>query len=100
MRLLGFEITRAREKAAAQLSPVRSVWTKIFESFAGAWQRNVEVDQQAVLAYFAVYSCITLISADIGKLRLRLVERTSAGIWNEVEGPSPFWGRGAPLSLR
>lgn len=92
MRLFGFEITRAREKAAVQMSPVRSVWTTIFESFSGAWQRNVEVNQQAVLAYFAVYSCITLISADIGKLRLRLVERTRAGIWEEVDGQSPFWG--------
>lgn len=89
MRLFGFEITRV--KAARALSPVRSVWTTIYESFAGAWQRNVEVNQQAVLAYFAVYSCITLISADIGKLRLRLVERTRSGVWEEVEGVSPFW---------
>lgn len=86
MRLLGFEITRSKS-----LSPVRSVWTTIYESFAGAWQRNVEVDQQAVLAYFAVYSCITLIAADIGKLRLRLVERTRSGVWEEVESQSPFW---------
>ncbi len=40
----------------------------------------------------AVFSCITLIAADIGKLALRLVEQTSEGVWIEAESPSfsPF----------
>lgn len=95
MRLFGFEITRAkREKALpTSLSPVqpRSLWTVIYESFAGAWQQNVEVNRDEVLAYFAVFSCVTLIAGDIGKLRLKLVARDSDGLWPEVEGQSPFW---------
>lgn len=96
MRLFGFEITRARRKKAAppqQLSPVqaRSLWTVIYESFSGAWQQNVEVKLEEVTTYFAVFSCITLIAGDIGKLRLKLVERNKDGLWVEVDGQSPFW---------
>lgn len=98
MRIFGFEITRVgrRKKQApggATLSPVqpRSLWTVVYESFAGAWQQGVEVNRDEVLAYFAVFSCITLIAGDVGKLRLRLVERTEDGLWKEVMGQSPFW---------
>lgn len=63
----------------------------IRESFAGAWQRNVTVDNnESILACAAVYSCITRIAYDIAKLRIRLVEQVD-GIWNEVERNSPFW---------
>lgn len=94
MRLPKFLRRRTTEKAASMLTTgarASSVWTTIFESFTGAWQRNVEVNRESVLAFFAVYACITRISGDIGKLRLRLVERTPDGIWEEVERSSPFW---------
>lgn len=91
MRIFGRELSWRREKAAS-LSPVspRSLWTIVYESFAGAWQRNVEVNRDEVLAYFAVFSCVTLIAGDIGKLRLRLVEKRD-GIWGEVDSTSAFW---------
>lgn len=54
---------------------------KIFESFTGAWQRNIEVDATTVLAYHAVFSCISLISADIAKMPLVLKKKLSSGIW-------------------
>ena len=54
------------------------------EPFAGAWQQNQEVRSETVLAYFAVFSCTTLIATDIAKLRLRLVALDENGIWTET----------------
>src|SRR5678815_2646817 len=54
----------------------------------GAWQRNQEVSMDTVLTYSAVFSCVTLIAADIGKLCLRLVSEDDDGIWTPVESAS------------
>ena len=78
---------RAIRKAVGTLSGVdnRGGWTPwIREPYSGAWQRNDEWKVDTVLAYQAVYACITLIANDIGKLRLRLVEKASNGIWTEA----------------
>ena len=83
MKLLGFEI--GREKSLT--SPASSGWVRVLESFAGAWQRNVEVDPKAVLAYHAVFSCITLIASDISKLRVRLVALNDE-VWQETTNPA------------
>jgi HK97 family phage portal protein len=63
----------------------------IRESFAGAWQRNVVIDNDRnLLAFSAVYACITLIANDIGKLRLKLMERDDdGGVWEEVDASVP-----------
>jgi HK97 family phage portal protein len=67
-------------------------WPLVNEPFAGAWQRNEEIHQDTVLAYSAVFACITLIASDIAKMRLKLVKYNSSdGIWNEVDANSPFW---------
>jgi HK97 family phage portal protein len=63
-------------------------WPIIRESFTGAWQSNVELSASTALTYFAVYSCVRLISTDIGKLCLRLVEQDDEGIWSETESPA------------
>lgn len=89
MRLFGFEITR--QKAA--LAPIRgsgrdSGWTRILESFAGAWQRNIEVNYDSVLSYHADFACRTLIASDIAKLRVKLVQKDSNGIWTETSNPA------------
>jgi HK97 family phage portal protein len=63
-------------------------WHVILESFAGAWQRNIEVNHDAVLAQTTIFACITLIASDIGKLRLRLVEKTPNNIWQESSSPA------------
>src|SRR5262245_781337 len=60
-------------------------WPIIRESFSGAWQQNIELTPDTVLAHAAVYACITLISTDISKLRIMLVEQDADGIWHEVE---------------
>lgn len=86
----------ARGLAAAQrgiqkaigLKPLHSLggwWPLIRESFSGAWQRNIKVDERSVSANWAVFSCVTLIAGDIGKMpafvmrwdrRLRIWQRT------------------------
>jgi HK97 family phage portal protein len=65
-------------------------WPWIREPFAGAFQRDIEWTADTVLAHHAVYTCVSLISNDVGKLRPRLVEQDSNGIWKEVAGFSPF----------
>lgn len=63
----------------------------IREPFSGAWQRNIEWSTDTVLAHSAVYTCVTLIANDIGKLRPKLVEYDeAAGIWTEVTRESPY----------
>ncbi len=64
------------------LSPVpkAGVWRSIYESFTGAWQRNVVLDREDVLSFHAVFSCISLISKDIGKMPLEL-KKKDGDIW-------------------
>lgn len=77
--MFGFRKKRKEEKA---LQAAKSGWwNRIFESFTGAWQRNIEVDATTVLAYHAVFSCISLISADIAKMPLQLKKKLNNGIW-------------------
>lgn len=65
-------------------------WCTVRESFTGAWQQNVTVNRDCVLAYWAVYACIKLISSDISKMRVKLVEEGDDGIWSEIKQGSPF----------
>src|SRR5215217_518583 len=61
-------------------------WTPfIQEPFSGAWQRNMEVTKEDMLAYPAVFACITLIANDIAKLKLKLVKLDENGIWVETK---------------
>jgi HK97 family phage portal protein len=88
LNLFGLEIRRA-----GTLTPVASNnrggwWPFVREPFIGAWQRNAEIRTDSVLAHHAVYSCITRISQDIGKLRPKLVELDSDGIWTETTSPA------------
>lgn len=85
MRIFG--LTVQRQKAApvlAQADNRGGWWGIVKEAFTGAWQQNVEVKLDTVLTYSAVFRCISLISSDIAKMRLRLVAQDSDGIWNET----------------
>lgn len=86
MKIFGLNITRASAPPTAGVGG--GWWPVVRESFAGAWQSNVEVSPDSVLAYFAVYACISLIASDIGKLNLRLVAKDDDGIWSETDNPS------------
>lgn len=60
----------------------------IREAFAGAWQRNVEVNAVEASTFYAVFACATLIARDIAKLPVRLVKRDADGIWEETTSPA------------
>ena len=66
----------------------RGWYPLIHEPYAGAWQQNVAGRTTDVLAYSAVYACVTLIAQDISKLRIKLVEQDEDGIWSEVDNPA------------
>lgn len=93
MKLFGFEISKAKS-APQNVAPNYWgwLWSAVREPFAGAWQRNITPDKKEnLLAFSAVYSCVSLIAEDIAKLRPRLMEQSSAGgYWSEVERSSPF----------
>lgn len=74
---------------AANLSSVAESrgWFRVYESYQGAWQQNVEIDRNVVLSFHAVYSCMTLIASDVAKLRVKLV-RQAQGVWSEIESPA------------
>lgn len=85
--------TRARPPLprATNAEPVPSSgggWLRIFESYTGAWQQNVAVDRDSVLTYFAVYACLTLIAADVAKLRVKLMKQDDDAIWIETTSPA------------
>ncbi len=95
MRLGSYEIT-IRKAAPANLASVDTTrggwWPLIREPFQGAWQQNEEESVETVVSYSAVFACVALISSDIAKMRLRLMEQDKDGIWAEIESPafSPF----------
>lgn len=97
MRLFGFEILlrkaapQSLQSVTSQHSGLMSWWGgPIRESFAGAWQRNITVDgQPSILAFSAVFACVTGIAADIGKMRIKLV-RNEDGIFTEITENSPW----------
>ncbi|EKT4477462.1 phage portal protein [Pseudomonas putida] len=87
MRL--FKWGKKSEQKGLRPADNRGGWLGVVrEAFAGAWQQNVEVNQDTVLAFSAVFACITLIASDIAKLRLKLVKLTDDGVWEEATSPS------------
>lgn len=90
MKIFGLPVPFTGERKAATLSSVNDNrgGYRIFEPWAGAWQQNVEVNRDSVLAYHAVYACMTLIASDIAKLRVKLVQEHSSGVWEEVSNPA------------
>ena len=48
-------------------------WHTIHEPFTGAWQRNqeIEVSKNDQMRHHAVFACISLITCDIGKLKIK-----------------------------
>lgn len=92
LRLFGrqIELTTKTLTAPNGLDSTRGGWWPLVvrEPYAGAWQVNVEGRRDLALAYSAVFACVTLIAADIGKLSLQLVERTDDDIWQPTYSPA------------
>lgn len=76
-------------KISKALSPVGqgNGWYRVLESFSGAWQHNIVVNRDTVLANPYIFACQTLIARDIAKLRLKLVAK-SGNIWQEAANPA------------
>lgn len=74
-----------KQVTASTLSPVGGWWPRILESYPGAWQQNVVVDQSTVAAYWAVFACVTLIAKDISKLWARVMELLPDGTYKETD---------------
>lgn len=77
-----------RTKGVSSVPSGRGGWGAIYESFAGAWQRNVVLDRDALYANPYIFRCQSMISRDISKLRVRLM-RKAAHVWSEVESADP-----------
>lgn len=77
-----------RKEKSLQQPAARGLWTSLIsyvrEPFAGAWQRNMEINDQTVLSFHAVFACISLIASDISKMPLRQMRRDKNGIWKET----------------
>lgn len=54
----------------------------------GYFQLDINVRPETVLSYPSVFSCVSLIYNDIGKLRTRLMELKPSGIWAETTNPA------------
>lgn len=90
MRVLGLSITREKAATGQLAAPAGrgGWWPMVRESFTGAWQKNIEIKQDSVLSFHAVFACQTLIASDVAKLRIKLVAQDSDGIWSEVKNPA------------
>lgn len=83
MKLFGLNISRVKAAVPTTAWPLPSNnWLgNVLEPFAGAWQRGIQVDKQEVLKQSTVWSCLTLIASDIGKLGVNIIEKTADGLW-------------------
>lgn len=85
-----FGLTIFRTKALNAINTYRSAihtwWSHVREPYTGAWQRNCELETTGNLTSSStIYSCISLISNDIAKLRIKLVQKLPSGVWKEFE---------------
>jgi HK97 family phage portal protein len=84
VRTFGAGLVPRGRKELQSVDANRGWWPVIRESFAGAWQRNIEIRQDSVLSFHAVFACQTLIASDISKMRVKLVQKDANGIWSET----------------
>jgi len=58
-------------------------WPVIREPWTGAWQQNRELRGDSVLNNVTAFRCVSLISTDIAKMRLKLINQVAPGVWEE-----------------
>ena len=63
-------------------------WTSLFvqEPYSGAWQKNDELTRSDITAFYAVFSCVSLIAKDVGKMPI-LLKKKQQGVLIDVEIP-------------
>ncbi|HXU04658.1 MAG TPA: phage portal protein [Polyangia bacterium] len=93
MKVFGVEIRLAQafEKQLQAVYATGAGWYNIVrESVTGAWQSNIVIDgPRELTAFSAVYACIDLISADIGKLGACLYQKVKGGTKIDVREATP-----------
>jgi HK97 family phage portal protein len=78
-----------KQQFPVALSPQSAWYPFIREPFAGAWQRNMEINPSTASTFYAVFACQTLIARDISKLGgPHFIEKTADGIWEESTNPA------------
>lgn len=90
MRFFGLNIPLpwGRQKAAvAPIGVANWLGGWLHETYAGAWQAHVTVEtRENILAFGAVYACVSLISKDVGKLCLDLMRYSDKDkVWTEAD---------------
>lgn len=92
MRLFGLNIRIAKgaDDIAHWTEESGGWWPIIREGYAGAWQQNISIRRETLLAFTPVYACMTRIATDIGKMPMQLVEQTNDDIWVKVRRYSPL----------
>jgi HK97 family phage portal protein len=103
MKIGPFEITRRKQAPLVSVDQRGGWWNIIRESATGAWQTNTDpLSVDTLLTYATVYACVSLIASDIGKIRLRLVQQDTNGIWAEADNPafSPVLRKPNPYQTR
>jgi HK97 family phage portal protein len=94
MRLFGREVTVSVRKSADDVAHWSEEsggwWPVIREGYAGAWQQNITIRRETLIAFTPVYACMTRIAQDIGKMPMRLMEKTGDNVWAEVRRNSPL----------
>lgn len=72
---------------AAVTSRLDSWYGYIKESFAGAWQRNIDLKIETSMSHHVAWTCVTMIASDIAKLRPMLMQEVD-GIASEIDNPA------------
>lgn len=80
-------LLRLLTKALVSVDMSRGWVPVIQEGYIGSFQADDPVNLSDALAHPTVYACVTQIAGDIGKLRLRLMERRGE-IWSEIDRPA------------
>lgn len=84
MRIFGYDISFKKTTLPAQIDRTSWWWPIVNEPFTGAWQRNQDMRFESLLSNTAIYRCITMISGDIAKMRIKLVENVEDDVWVPV----------------
>lgn len=61
----------------------------VHEPWTGAFQQGYQpARRESIAAFGPVYACVSLITGDIAKCPIRLVEKTSDGVWVDAHSPA------------
>lgn len=92
MRFLGLDIRVSKSADdVAHWSEAEGGWFPVIrEGYAGAWQQNIAIRRETLLAFTPVFACMMRIVTDVAKLPMYLVERTDDDIWIRVDRVSPL----------